>query len=218
MSNATALNAIALSALLLTAGCRTKTLAGNQANATQTAQGNAGADAGEEAPPAVDETVGAEETTSAANDTTPVKNLVAAHNGGVVRIVPRTAPAAAHPTGFLARYVDMRPREVEDGRSFLGEPAVRRAVAANVRDAGVRDFIFHYNGPDAPIAAKNGRILAWGCEARNCGFRNWSVSITPDGSSAEICYYQDDERPDGSATWYLPRGRTVKRAGNCPDE
>jgi hypothetical protein len=227
MSNATALSAIALSALLLTAGCRTKTLPGNQTNATQTAQGNAGAGAGagEEAPPAVDETVGAAPGSeeAAANDTTPVKNLVAAHNaarsGGVVRIVPRTAPpAAAHPTGFLARYVDMRPREVEDGRSFLGEPAVRRAVAANVRDAGVRDFIFHYNGPDAPIAAKNGRILAWGCEARNCGFHNWSVSITPDGSSAEICYYQDDERPDGSATWYLPRGRTVKRAGNCPDE
>jgi hypothetical protein len=219
MSNATALNAIALSALLLTAGCKTKTVAGDQANATQTAQGNVGADAGEEAPPAVDENVDSAPASeeAAANDTTPVKNLIAAHNGGVVRIVPKTAPAAARLTGFLARYVDMRPREMEDGRSFLGEPSVRRAVAANVRDAGVRDFIFHYNGPDAPIAAKNGRILAWGCEVRNCGFHNWSVSITPDGSRAEICYYEDDERPDGSATWYLPGGRTVKRDGNCPD-
>ena len=213
MSNGTAFEAIALSALLLTAGCKTKTVQGNQANATQTAQGNAGAEA--ETPPAVDETAGAEAAT--ANDTTPVKNAVAAHNGGVVRLAPRAAPAAARPTGFLARYVDMRPREVEDGRSFLGEPAVRKAVAG-VRDARVRDFILHYDGPDAPIAAKNGRILAWGCEAHNCGFHNWSVSITPDGSSAEVCYYEDDERPDGSATWYLPRGRTVKRAGNCPDE
>ena len=217
MSNGTALVAIALSALLLMGGCKTKTAPGNAANATQTAQGNAGGQA--ETPPPVDENVGAAPASEevAANDTTPVKNLVAAHNGGVVRLVPKAAPAAARPTGFLARYVDMRPREVEDGRSFLGEPAVRRAVAA-VRDARVRDFILHYDGPDAPIAAKNGRILAWGCEAHNCGFHNWSVSITPDGSSAEVCYYEDDERPDGSATWYLPRGRTVKRAGNCPDE
>ena len=216
-----ALGAIALTALLLTAaGCGKKTPPANQANATQTAAGN---EAVNEAVPEVANTETApapEEATE--NDTTPVKNLVAAHNGGVVRIRPVNNPAGpvrVAASGALSRYVDMHPREVEDGRSFLGEPAVRQAIAASVRDAGVRNFIFHYDGPDAPIArTKAGRILAWGCEAHNCGYHNWAVSITPDGARAEVCYYHDDDRPDGSATWYSRGGRTAKRAGNCPDQ
>ena len=223
MMNRTALGAIAWTALLVTAGCGKKTPPANQVNATQTAEANTGA--ANEAVPEVDansETAPATEEAVAENDTTPVKNLVAAHNGGVVRTGPAThpvGPVRVAATGALARYVDMHPHEVEGGRSFLGEPAVRQAIAASVRDAGVRSFIYNSNGPDAPIArTRGGRILAWGCEAHNCGFHNWAVSITPDGASAEVCYYHDDERPDGSATWYLPRGRTVKRAGNCPDQ
>jgi hypothetical protein len=218
MTNRNMLGAVALTALLATAGCGGKKVPSNQVNATQTAG------AANEAAPEVDantQTAPATET-AAENDTTPVKNLIAAHNGGVVRTGPVRIPAGpvrAPATGALARYVDLHPREVEDGRSFLGEPAVRQAIAANVRDAGVRNFIFHSDGPDAPIArTRGGRILAWGCEAHNCGFHNWAVSIAPDGSSAEVCYYHEDERPDGSATWYLRGGRTVKRAGNCPDE
>lgn len=222
MTNRTVLSTIALTALLVTAGCGGKKVPGNTANATQTAEGNSGT-ANEAAPDVAANTEAAPATEEAAeNDTTPVKNLVAAHKGGVVRIAPAKSPGVPvriAARGALSRYVDMRPREVEDGRSFFGEPAVRQAIAASVRDAGVRNFIFHYDGPDAPIAkTKAGRILAWGCAAQNCSFHNWAVSITPDGSSAEVCYYRDDDRPDGSATWYLPRGRTVKRAGNCPDE
>jgi hypothetical protein len=102
--------------------------------------------------------------------------------------------------------------------SFLTEPAVRKAVAA-VRDAQVREFIRSYNGPDAPIAQRrDGRLIAWGSEARNSSFHNWAVTIRPDGSGAEVCYYHDDDDPDGSSTWYLPGGRSVKRDGNCPDE
>jgi len=218
MTNRKALGAIALSALLLTtAGCGTKkTQPANQVNAAQPAEGNTVAETVNEALPVPDEVV--------ENDTTPVKNLIAANKGGVVRIAPKAggssgAPIRVAATGSLSRYVDMRPREVEDGRSFLGDPAVKRAIAANDRDASVRNFIYHYSGPDAPIArTRSGRIIAWGCEAHNCGFHNWAVSMAADGSSAEICHYQDDERPDGSSTWYLRGGRTVKRAGNCPDE
>jgi hypothetical protein len=223
MTNRNALGAIALTALLVTAGCGKKTPPANQVNAARPAEANTGAT--NEAVPQVDansETAPSTEEASTENDTTPVKNLVAAHNGGVVRIGPMKAPTGpVHiaATGALARYVDMHPREVEGGRSFLGEPVVRQAIAASVRDASVRNFIFHSDGPDAPIAkTRGGRLIAWGCEAHNCGFHNWAVSITPDGARAEVCYYHDDERPDGSATWYLPRGRTVKRAGNCPDQ
>ena len=222
MTNRTAISAIALTMLLTTAGCGAKKIPGNTANATQTAEANTGA--ANDAVPEVDansESAPVTEEAAAENDTTPVKNLVAAHKSGVVRIGPvkPTGPVRIAPTGALARYVDLHPREVEAGRSFLGEPAVRRAIAASVRDAGVRSFIYNYNGPDAPIAkTRSGRLIAWGCEAHNCGFHNWAVSITPDGASAEVCYYHDDERPDGSATWYSRGGRTAKRAGNCPDQ
>jgi len=218
MTNAKALGAIGLTALLLTSGCGTKkTPPANQVNTAQPAEGNTAAEAATEALPVPEEVV--------ENDTTPVKNLVAAHKSGVVRIAPKSGGTGSGPVvrvaaaGSLSRYVDMRPREVEDGRSFLGDPAVKRAIAANVRDASVRNFIYKYRGPDAPIArTRSGRIIAWGCEAQNCGFHNWAVSIAADGSSAEVCHYQDDERPDGSSTWYLRGGRTVKRAGNCPDQ
>lgn len=221
MTNGKALGTIALAALLVSTGCG-KTKPGDKANATQTAEGTAGTEAANEAVPEVEANseavpVGEEASGSAA---TPVKNLVAAHNGGVVRIAPKadsSAPVRVAAGGALSRYVDMHPREVEGGRSFLGEPVVRKAIAANVRDARIRDFIYHYNGPDAPIASKGGRLYAWGCEVHNCGFHNWTVSIRPDGSGAEICHYQNDEAPDGTSTWYLPGGRSVKRDGNCPD-
>src|SRR3546814_2356277 len=71
-------------------------------------------------------------------------------------------------------------------------PSVKAAVTATVPDTKVRDFVFHYNGPDAPIVRKDGRILAWGCEVHNCGYHNWSISITPDGNSADVCLYHDD--------------------------
>jgi len=223
MTNRNALGVIALTTLLVTADCGKKTPPANQVSATQTAEANTGAT--NEAVPEVganSETAPPTQEAPTENDTTPVKNLVAAHNGGVERIGPMkppTGPVRVAVMRALARYVDLHPREVEAGRSFLGEPAVRRAIAASVRDAGVRSFIYNYNGPDAPIAkTRGGRLIAWGCEAHNCGFHNWAVSITPDGSSAEVCYYHDDERPDGSATWYLPRRRTVRRAGNCPDQ
>jgi hypothetical protein len=127
------------------------------------------------------------------------------------------APASAPATGILSAYVGKHPSEKVGDLAFLDQPSVKAAVAA-VADAKVRDFVFHYNGPDAPIALKDGRVLAWGCEAHNCGYHNWSVAITPDGRDAQVCFYHDNDKPDGTATWYLPGGRTEKRAGNCPSE
>lgn len=139
------------------------------------------------------------------------------------------APAAASDTGNnaaadagagvdLSKYVGKHPSDAVDGTRFLDEPAVKAAVAASVPDPAVRNFVFNYNGPDAPIVAKDGRILAWGCERHNCGYHNWSVAITPDGTNAQVCFYHDDDSPDGPATWYLPRGKTETRPGNCPSD
>lgn len=227
MRNGRALGAIALTILLLTTGCgkdKPGSLAKSGGESTPSAP--ADSDSGP-TPPEADTTVAAP-VAEPEPDTTPVKNAVAAAKSGVRR-PPGWAPANAGSTGGgsagakaragLAKYVDWRPRESEGGRSFLTEPAVRKAIAANVRDAQIRNFIYRYNGPDAPIAMRrDGRVIAWGCEAHNCGFHNWAVAITPDGKRAEVCYYHNDDEPDGTSTWYLPGGRTVKRDGNCPDE
>lgn len=126
--------------------------------------------------------------------------------------------AAAGNAESLSRYVGSHPSEALGGARFLDEPSVRAAIAATVPDAAVRRFILGYDGPDAPIVLKDGRVLAWGCERHNCGYHNWSVAITPDGSSAEICFYHDDDSADGPSTWYLPGGQTVQRPGNCPSD
>lgn len=126
--------------------------------------------------------------------------------------------AATATDGPLSKYIGKHPSDAVDGTRFLDEPMVVKAVAATVPDAAVRKFVFDYDGPDAPIVAKAGRILAWGCERHNCGYHNWSIAITPEGASAEVCFYRDKDRPDGSSTWYLPGGKTERRAGNCPSE
>ncbi|MGK6318828.1 hypothetical protein [Sphingomonas sp. DT-204] len=125
---------------------------------------------------------------------------------------------AAADTGPLAVYVGRHPSEKVDGRTFLDEPLVKAAVGAVAKDAKARDFVFHYDGPDAPIVMSEGRILAWGCEKHNCGYHNWSVAIAPDGSNAEVCYYENDDSVEGRSTWYLPGGRAEQRPGNCPSE
>lgn len=225
MRNETAFGAIALTMLLLAAGCG-KDKPGNLAKAGEETASPAGSTA--EPPPPAD--VGDAEGQAAGEtaDVTPVKNAVEAARSGVRRPsgwAPASAgrgssgKANARAVAGLARYVHWRPRESEGGKSFLTEPAVRKAIAANVRDAGIRNFIYHYSGPDAPIARRgDGRLIAWGCEAQKCGFHNWAVAIASDGSRAEVCYYRNDDEPDGTSTWYLPGGRTVKRDGNCPDE
>lgn len=139
-------------------------------------------------------------------------------NAQAVNTGPNNMTAAATASGPLSKYVGKHPSDAVNGTRFLDEPMIVNAVAATVPDTAVRKFIFDYNGPDAPIVTKAGRILAWGCERHNCGYHNWSIAITPDGASAEVCYYREQERPDGNSTWYLPAGKTEQRPGNCPSE
>lgn len=127
-------------------------------------------------------------------------------------------PAPAPTEGALSKYVGKHPSDEVDGGRFLDEATVKAAVAATVPHAAVRKFVFNYDGPDAPIVVKDGRILAWGCERHNCGYHNWAILITPDGASADVCYYDNDDRPDGPSTWYLQGAKTEQRAGSCPSE
>jgi hypothetical protein len=120
--------------------------------------------------------------------------------------------------GRLSAYVGKFPSDAVNGTRFRDDPAVRAAVAASVPDAAIRDFVLASTGPETPIALRDGRVTAWGCERHNCGYHNWAIAITPDGASADVCFYHDDDSADGPATWYLADGTTEQRPGNCPSE
>lgn len=126
-----------------------------------------------------------------------------------------TAPATE---GVLAAFVGRHPSETVNGTTFRTQPAVRRAVEATLADPALRRFVLDDPVTDAPIVLKDGRILAWGCEPHNCGYHNWSISIAPDASVADICFYDNDDSADGPSRWYLDGGGTEERPGNCPSE
>lgn len=120
--------------------------------------------------------------------------------------------------GALSAYVGHHPSEAVNGVAFRADPAVRRAVEATLADPGLRRFVLDSPATDAPIVSKDGRILAWGCEPHNCGYHNWSISILPDASAADICLYDNDDSADGPSRWHLAAGGTEERPGNCPSE
>lgn len=131
---------------------------------------------------------------------------------------PMANGATAAAEDLLSAYVGRHPGEAVNGTAFRAQPAVRRAVEATVADPALRRFVLDDPATDAPIVLKDGRILAWGCEPHNCGYHNWSISIAPDASAADICLYDNDDSADGPARWYLAGGGTEERPGNCPSE
>ena len=96
MTNRNALGVIALSALLTTAGCGRKNTAASQPGQRRPARrGQHGRRGGEQGAYQVPDEV-------VENDTTPVKNLIAANKGGVVRIAPRTGGSSGAPIRVAA--------------------------------------------------------------------------------------------------------------------
>jgi hypothetical protein len=143
-------------------------------------------------------------------------NASEAPAGGANDLAANSAtPTAA---GALAAYVGRHPSDGVNGVAFRADPAVRRAVEATLADPALRRFVLDSPATDAPIVLKDGRILAWGCEPHNCGYHNWSISIAPDASTADICFYDNDDSAEGPSRWYLAGGGTEERPGNCPSE
>jgi len=124
---------------------------------------------------------------------------------------PAPMPSAA-PAADLLRYVGRYPFDPVAGTRFVDDPAVRQAVARAVPDAKVRDTVLGRDATANPVAQWNGRVLAWACEAHNCGPHNWAIAITPDGRNAAICYYDQDA---GVSRWY-PAGFRAPLPDGCP--
>lgn len=122
---------------------------------------------------------------------------------------------AAATTGALSAYVGSMPWDAVNGVTFLANPQVRAAVEAAVPDAAVRHWVLvRADGPSNPIAIRDGRILATGCERHNCGPHNWSILIDPEGTAAEVCYARNTV--GDRATWYVAGRPAEERPGACP--
>jgi hypothetical protein len=124
-----------------------------------------------------------------------------------------TPPPGRASTTDLSDHVGKYPFDPVGGVTFLAHPAVRAAVMRAVPDPAIQRLILDGNGPQTPIARKDGRILAWGCEAHNCGPHNWSLLVAPDGGGAEVCYHDANARP---ATRWFAEGRREARMDECP--
>jgi hypothetical protein len=143
--------------------------------------------------------------------------------GNAVSPAPQPTPTAvstaAAPTvkGALDSYLGHYPFDAVGGVRFLDQPAVAKAVAALVPDTKVRALVLGGEGPGTPVARKDGKLLAWGCETHNCGGHDWSILIAPDGGEASVCYH-DAATMRERARWYLAPGRSEMRDGDCPSE
>lgn len=144
-----------------------------------------------------------------ANTATPAANADAAPTP-----TPDTGASPAA-TASLAGYAGKYPFDTVNGTAFLADSRVVAGVDSAVSDPVIRKLVLDGGGPAGPIVNKGGRLLAWGCEAHNCGDHNWTIAITPDATSTQVCYH-DQASTHGQSRWYLAGGKSELRPGDCP--
>jgi len=65
---------------------------------------------------------------------------------------------------------------------------------------------------------RNGaRLQSWGCEADDCGNRNWTIFIDQSVDNIEICYH-DSETTGTQSRWYRGDRAATLRDAECPSE
>jgi hypothetical protein len=153
---------------------------------------------------------------SSSTTTTTTTNTVAINNTSNVGIednatapdnaVLASAPVAANttvaaPTGSLAAYEGKQPFDKIAGKTFTETDAVKAAVATSGADAGIRKWLLDLDGPAGPIVMKDGKLTMTECQEHNCGDHNWIIAIAPDGTGAEICYY--DAKAGPKPRWFV---------------
>jgi hypothetical protein len=123
-------------------------------------------------------------------------------------------PSVAAPD--LAVYAGKYPSDPVDGVSFLRHPRVRAAIAAAVPSASIRAWLLERAGQQTPIALRAGRLVSWGCEARNCNDHEWTIFIDLAGTSAEICYHVAETMGDRSRWFLTGRPSELRPDDSCP--
>lgn len=127
---------------------------------------------------------------------------------------PVAAPLPASVASGLAAYAGRFPFDKIDGLTWNDHPAVKAGIAASVKDARARKAIETLEGPAAPIEMRGGKLMAWACEAHNCGAHQWAVHIDPGTGATDVCYF-DETASAAQSRWFLASGKEERRAGNC---
>ncbi len=144
----------------------------------------------------------------------PANKAATANQADANATAPAASNAAATASGPLSAYVGQPIYGEVEGVAFVNHPLVRSAVEAAVADAAVRRWVLRSDVTTNPIALRDGRLIATGCESHNCGPHHWTILIDPAGTSAEVCYAVNStlERAD----WYVAGRPAEQRPGDCP--
>ena len=129
--------------------------------------------------------------------------------------LPKPIAGQAQTTPLTA-YVGKYPHDAVGGVDFYDRTDVANGLIAAVGDADLRTRIRGRSGPETPIFKRGKQVAAWGCEEHNCGDRNWTVLVDPNGGKTEVCYHDTEQTGDRSR-WYSGAAPTL-RPGACPTE
>ncbi len=127
-----------------------------------------------------------------------------------------TPLAGQEQTTPLASYVGHHPNDAVDGVTFFDRSEVANTLIELVPDERPRHLIAGREATTTPIFRRGALVAAHGCEAANCGDRNWTVMIAADANAdkAIVCYH--DAATMGDASRWTTRARAERRAGACP--
>jgi hypothetical protein len=120
-------------------------------------------------------------------------------------------PAAAAAQGPLAVYEGKTIFEPVEGEAFADNDGAAAAVGIAVRNEEPSTWVFRRDAQHSPIALRDGRLLAHGCERGNCAGRNWTILIDTFGAMAEVCYHEG-----GRSRWWGSGRLAAERPGPCP--
>ncbi len=126
------------------------------------------------------------------------------------------AEAAAADYSGLRAWVGKYPYDKIGGRQFFTYPGL---PAAMQRALGKKDDrrVAKMQGPEVPVVATGGWIVAHRCQAHNCGDKNMSVLVHVASGRVLVCWLNAPTR--SSARWYEAGAAPKRDPGQgCPSE
>jgi hypothetical protein len=113
-------------------------------------------------------------------------------------------------TAYIGKY----PNDPVGGVLFFDRTDIAKALIDAVRENATRAHFGESKGPEKPIFAQGGKIVAAGCDAQDCSGVNWAFLFEPTTGTGEACYHDTATMQD-SSRWFV-RGTHSMRAGACP--
>lgn len=125
-------------------------------------------------------------------------------------------PAAAADFAGLRAWVGKYPSQPIDGQRFFTYPGLRPAMR---RALGPRAWahVKLIRGPEVPVVAVRGWVVAYRCQAHDCGDVNMAVAVRVARGLVLVCWRDAPAQPD--AHWYRAGRRPRRDRGHgCPGD